>query len=182
MTDEKLIEAYKTGDNTSLEFLIKKYLQPIYGYVFSLIKNKTEAEDITQEVFVKMWKNIKKFNTTQSFKSWIFTIAKNTTLDFIKKKKNIPFSAFIGGDGVNLIENIADEAPTPLEKLESYDRAHQLYAAVEGLPIEQRETLQLRYADGLKFKEIASHMHQSIDTVKTRHRRGLERLKRYFKR
>lgn len=86
-TDQQLIAAYLKGDEKSLEILIKRYLNPIYGFAYRYVKDQQNAEDITQETFLKVWKNIKKYDKNKSFKAWIYTIAKNTVLDFIKKEK-----------------------------------------------------------------------------------------------
>ncbi len=91
LTDEQLIKNYLIGDNKALELLIKRYLTPIYNFVLRYVKNTSEAEDVTQEVFVKVWKNLKKFNDNYKFKSWLYTIAKNTSLDYLKKKKKNEF-------------------------------------------------------------------------------------------
>jgi RNA polymerase sigma-70 factor (ECF subfamily) len=86
-SDEKLITDYLRGDEKSLEILIKRYLKPIYSFTFRFVRDGQEAEDITQEVFVKMWRNLKKFKKNERFKNYLFTIAKNTCFDFLRKKK-----------------------------------------------------------------------------------------------
>lgn len=88
-SDEQLIARYLKGDEESLEFLIKKYLQPIYNFVCRYVDNEGNAKDITQEIFVKVWKNLKKFDQKRNFKTWIFSIAKNASIDFLKKEKNL---------------------------------------------------------------------------------------------
>ena len=90
-SDEQLVARYLRGDEKSLEFLIQQYLKPIYSFVYKYVGNPQEAEDITQEVFVRMWKYIKKFDQRKKFKTWIFSIAKNAAIDFLRKKKPYPF-------------------------------------------------------------------------------------------
>ena len=92
LEDKKLIQQYLKGDSKSLDFLIAKYLKMIYSFVYKNVGSQSDAEDITQEVFVKVWKNLKKFDQKKSFKPWIFQIAKNTSIDFLRKRKTIPFS------------------------------------------------------------------------------------------
>ncbi|MFA6919366.1 MAG: sigma-70 family RNA polymerase sigma factor, partial [Patescibacteria group bacterium] len=92
--DEQLVQQYLSGDEKSLEVLIQKYLKPIYNFVYRYVGDMANAEDLTQEVFVKVWKNIKKFDRKKSFKTWIFCIAKNTAFDYLRKKKSIPLSNF----------------------------------------------------------------------------------------
>lgn len=90
-SDEQLVVSYLKGDEKALEILIKRYLKLIYSFAFRFVSNSQEAEDIAQEVFIKMWRNLKKFDKNKKFKSWIFSIAKNTCLDTMKKKKIIRF-------------------------------------------------------------------------------------------
>src|SRR5579864_3367577 len=103
MKDHELVKQYLKGDEKSLEVLVAKYLNPIYRFVYSYVKDQQTAEDITQDVFLKVWKNAKKVDKNKNFKSWIYTIAKNTALDFLKKKKSIPFSSFEDADSKNLL-------------------------------------------------------------------------------
>jgi len=123
-SDQELIAAYLAGDEKSLEILIKQYLKPIYSFVYHFVGSKSDAEDITQEVFVRIWRNIKKYDPKKSFKTWIFSIAKNASIDFLRKsrsasggKKVLPFSEFEDGEGRNFIfDTLADPSFLP-EKL-----------------------------------------------------------------
>ncbi len=163
--DQELIAKYLAGDEESLEILIKKYLKPIYGFVYRYVRNSQDAEDITQETFVKAWKNLRKFDPEKSFKTWIFSIAKNTSLDFLKKKKTIPLSD-------NIIETLADPVPFTPEL--------SLTDILEKLPPKYQTVLSLRYNGHFSFREIAEVLKESIDTIKTRHRRGIARLKKFL--
>jgi len=91
ISDKKLIKQYLHGDEKSLGFLIKRYLKPIYNFVYRYVSEAASAEDITQETFVKVWKNLNKFDQRKHFKTWIFCLAKNTAIDFLRKKKEIHF-------------------------------------------------------------------------------------------
>lgn len=94
IADEILIKKYLQGDEKSLEILIQRYLKPIYSFIYRFIGNKQDAEDVTQEVFVKAWRNFKKFDQEKKFKTWIFSIAKNTAIDFLKKRRQFRFLSF----------------------------------------------------------------------------------------
>ena len=91
-TDEQLTAKYLKKDEKALEELVKRYLPLIFGFVKKYTGNQDNASDITQEVFVKVWKNIKSFDQTKSFRTWIFTIAKRTAFDHLKKRKTVSFS------------------------------------------------------------------------------------------
>jgi len=157
-TDEQLVTNYLKGDEESLEILIKRYLRPIYSFTFRFVGDSEIVEDITQEVFVKVWRNLKKFKT------WIFTIAKNACLDWQKKKKTLP---------LYFAETIRDPSPILNEPL---DRI------LERLSPKYRMVLFLRHNDHFTFREIAESLGESIDTIKTRHRRGIAILRKLLKR
>ena len=93
-SDKELIETYFSGDEMSLELLIVRYLGAIFRFVRSIIHVQEDSEDITQEIFVKAWRNLARFNREKSFKTWLLAIAKNTSLDYLRKKKPLPFSKF----------------------------------------------------------------------------------------
>ncbi len=159
-TDEQLVAHYLKGDEEALENLIKRYLKPIYSFTFRFVRNSQETEDITQNVFVKVWKNLKKFDQKKKFKTWIFAIAKNTCFDWQKKKKTLP---------LYFAETIRDPSPILNEPL---DRI------LERLSPKYRMVLFLRYNDHFTFREIAESLGESIDTIKTRHRRGIAILRK----
>lgn len=178
-SDQKLIDDYLSGDERSLEVLFGRYLKLIYGFIYRYAGgNAQDTEDITQDVFVKVWHNLKKFDRQKNFKTWIFAIAKNTAIDFIKKKKIIPFSKFENEEGENiLMETVTDPAPSPLELLEKSDIARMVNLAIEKLSLKYRLALFLRYNNDFTFREIAESLGESLNTVKSRHRRALVMLK-----
>ena len=177
--DEQLIKDYLKGDEKSLEILIESYLKPIYSFVYRYIGNLQEAEDITQEVFVRVWKNLKKFDRKRSFKVWIFSIAKNAAIDFLRKKKSIPFSEFEDREGKNmLLETIADPGPLPSELFLRKDITRILIPAMEALSPQCRMLLFLHHNDHFTFREIAETLGESINTIKSRYRRILAQLKK----
>jgi RNA polymerase sigma-70 factor (ECF subfamily) len=178
ISDVKLIEEYLKGDEKSLEILIARYLKPIYSFVYKYIGDNAKAEDITQEVFIKVWKNIKKFDRKKSFKTWIFTIAKNTAIDWQRKKKSIPLSKFEDEKGRNSItEKLEDLSLLPDELFERKNIAEILKLTMKRLAPDQRTILLLRYDEHLKFREIAEILNEPLQTVKSRHRRAVINLK-----
>lgn len=177
----QLLKKYKKGDRNAFEVLVKRYLQPIYSFVHRFVGDSRGAEDVTQDVFVKAWKNARKFDTTRSFKTWLFSIAKNASLDFLKKKKTIPFSAFDDEEGRNFIEEtIADQLPLPQEIMEKTDDANALNLVLEKLSPKYRIVLFLRYNDHFTFREIAESLSTPLHTVKSWHQRGVKMLRGIF--
>ena len=202
-SDEQLIAEYLSGDEKSLEILFGRHLKPIYSFTYRYVGGGQDAEDVTQEVFVKVWKNLHKFDphrqnkspapyrtskasSGSGFKTWIFSIAKNTAIDFLKKsrsasggKKAIPFSKFENEEGENMItETLADPSPLPQELLERAGIAQMLNSAMEKLSPQYRMVLFLRYNDHFNFREIAESLEEPLHTITSRHRRALIQLKK----
>jgi len=173
--DEKLIDNYLQGDEKALEVLIRRYLKPIYSFCFRFVGNNQEAEDITQEVFLKVWRNLKKFKKEKNFKGWLFTIAKNTCFDFLRKKKKIStlsLEKYFYLVDLSLLPNEISEKESLKEKIQE---------AIEKLSSKTREILNLYYNQGLTFREIAQTLNEPINTVKSRHRRAIEILRNRLK-
>jgi len=180
-SDQQLVADYLSGDEQSLKFLVERYLRPIYGFTYRFVNGAQDAEDVTQDIFVKVWRHIKQFDQEKSFKTWIFSIAKNAAIDFLKKKKTIPFSEFENEDGENTImENLVDSSPLPSELLERSDLKEMLAKAMEKLSPKYRMVLFLRYNDHFTFREIAESLGEPLHTVKSRHRRALIMLKKFL--
>ncbi len=175
----QLIRQYLKGDEKAFSVLLEHYMTPIYRFVFTYVNNAETAEDITQEVFLKVWRNLKKMDETKNFKSWIYTVAKNTALDFLKKKKSIPFSRFEQEDGTNVLMNtISDDAILPDKAAELLFNRAEVYNIVNKLSEKYRLVLTLYYYKYLNFREIADFLKEPISTIKSRHRRGLAMLKK----
>ncbi len=179
-SDQKLIADYLKGDEKSLEVLIGRYLKPIYSFVYHYVNNEAEAEDITQEVFIKAWGNLKRFKKEKNFKVWIFEIAKNTSIDFFRKsgsaldgKKTIPFSRFENEKGQNvLLEKIVDPKASLCDTFNN-ETLNLLNLAIEGLSPKYRIVFNYRHNDNLRFSEISQALGESINTVKSRYRRAI---------
>lgn len=179
LTDEQLVELYLKGEKKALEILIKRYLTLIFNYVLKYVKDRAVADDITQEVFVKVWKKIKKFDSRYKFKNWVYVIAKNTCLDYLKKNKAINFSELNGGeDNLFFEELIRETSASPSVGVETAQDSAIINSAVNKLPEKHQETIKLRYHGGYKFREIAEILRTSIETIKSRHRRALAYLKK----
>lgn len=178
-TDEQLVAIYLKGNKEALNILIKRYLTPIFNYALSFVKDTAAAEDLTQEVFVKVWRKIKKFDNKYKFKNWLYAIAKNTCLDYFKKNKTINFSELDLTDDNLLFEDLIKEnSASPQAELESAQTADLINSAVDKLPEKYKETVKLHHLSGFKFREIAEILGESIETIKSRNRRALIYLKK----
>lgn len=170
-SDAELISGYFSGDEKALETLFRRYFRQIYAFIYKYAGGTKDAEDIAQETFLKVWRNLKKFDKTKSFKTWIFSIAKNTAIDFLRKKKDVLLSE---------AETLTDPALSPMKLSERTEKFRGLALAVGRLPQKYSEIISLRYDDGFSFTEIARFLGRKLNTVKSRHRRGILMLKSAF--
>lgn len=178
-SDAQLVAEYLRGDKEALQILISRHLKMIYNFVYRYVCNAHDTEDLTQDIFIKTWRNLKKFDQTRSFKTWIFKIAQNTCLDFLRKKKTVPFCEFENEEGENpMAESLADPAPLPQEIFDRENLARELSLATEKLPPKYRAVLFLHYNDHLTFQEISESLGEPLDTVKSRHRRAIIALRK----
>lgn len=173
-SDEQLVAKYLKKDEKALEEIVGRYLPLIFGFVKKYTGNQDNASDITQEVFVKVWKNIRSFDQAKSFRTWIFTIAKRTAIDELRKQKAIPFSALQENGFEDLI---VDESLSILDQIFLQQQSKELTLALARLPVNYNSIIKLRADDDLSFREIANKLKEPLNTIKSRYRRGLALLK-----
>ncbi len=178
-SDQQLAVDALRGDERAMTELVDRYLKPVYAFVYRLTGSAEDAQDIAQETFVKVWKNLKKFRPDASFKTWVLAIARNTAIDWLRKKKNPVFSEFTQDDGYNVLtETLADPAPLPDELVARMQEKHLLDGLLGALPAGDREILLLHYNDHLTFADIGTMIKRPLNTVKSRHRRALIALRK----
>lgn len=178
-----LIEQSIAGDGQALELLLSRYMTPIYSFVLSLTRDVPMAEDVTQETCIKIWKHLKRFDTAKSFKTWVFAIAKNTAYDALKKKKALPFSAFIDNDDdvqESWEARIADEEPLADEVLSRADIREELNLWLKSIPAHFEQILRMHYQEDFSLNEIADILGEPYNTIKSRHGRAIRALKKRF--
>ncbi len=177
-----LISESLAGDEKAFEELLSPYLSPVYSFVLSLTHDVLMAEDVTQETCIKVWKHLGRFDAERSFKTWIFAIAKNTAFDALKKKRDLPFSAFFRGEDEEVeeswLDRIADEAPLADEVLARAESVELLEQKLQTLPEGFQQILRLRYQEDFSLSEIAEILGEPYNTVKSRHGRALLGLRR----
>ena len=178
-TDGDLALAAVAGDRGAFAALVERHAGSVYKFSYRFVRNGPDAEDAAQETFIRVWNNLKKFDATKSFTTWIFAIAKNVSLDILKKRRTSPFSALAEED------DVVDAILAPyIAAFDASDAAFDqgilksdLDVLLGRLPEYYRDVLVMRYTDNLRFREIAERLHEPIDTVKSRHRRGLALLR-----
>ncbi len=179
-----LIQSSLVGNEKAFEELLSVYLRPVYAFVLSLTRDVSMAEDVTQETYIKIWKYLGRFDVTKSFKTWIFTIAKNTAYDALKKRRDLPFSSFSVIEDEELeepwAERIADEMPLADEILARAESAELLEQKLSELQSGFQQILRLHYQDDFSLQEIAEILGEPYNTIKSRHGRALRSLRDIF--
>jgi RNA polymerase sigma-70 factor, ECF subfamily len=174
LEDKQLVLNFRLGDEQAFEILVDRYLKPLYRFVFQFTQNEQVAEDIVQETFVKVWKSLAKFDENKKFSTWLYAIAKNTALDWLKKKKTLPFSVFESADGSNFLEMFEDQtAPMALELWQKMDNAQEAEQFLNSLSPQLRTLLLLHYKEGFSLVEIAEIFGKPVNTIKSQTRRAI---------
>jgi len=171
----------------NIEQLIEEHLKSVYNFVYRIVNDKDETEDIVQEVFVKVWKKITppspSYNKkgSQNLKSWIFTIARNTTIDYFRKRKNVNFSQMdsqTDSDEKSFEENITDIEPLPDDIFMKKELGNELEKVLTKIRPDFREIILLHYTEDLTFAEIAEITGKHLNTIKSHHLRALSALRK----
>lgn len=143
----------------------------IFTYILMNTKDYYLAEDILQEVFIKAYKNYDSYQANSSFKTWIFKIAQNTTIDFMRKKNALKYY-------IELTLNERDTKPLPEQILQLNEEELQLYHAIQTLKLHFRQVILLRKIKGFSTKETAEILNWSESKVKSNLKRGLVELRK----
>lgn len=171
-SDEQLIKAYRSGDDGALRELIDKHSPSIYRFIYRLIGKPAEVTDVTQEVFIKMWKNLPAFKPEKNFKAWLFTIAHHTAIDHLRRKKPLLFSQLDTEESA-FADTLADPEPLADNIISNRELGERLTEALETIRPEHRTIVLLHIAHDLTFLEIAEIVHKPLNTVKSQYRRAL---------
>ena len=180
-TDEEIVTLYKVGNEEAFKQLIERYTASLYNFI-ARTTNQNDAPDIVQEIFIKVWKNLNRFDPIKaSFKTWIFTVARNAATDFLRKKKSLLFSDIEKEGEENedyFVENIPDEEILPDESMQKLQDREVLIKILKKLSLEENEILTLYYQEEMTFDSIGKVLNKSLNTVKSKHRRALIKLKK----
>jgi RNA polymerase sigma-70 factor (ECF subfamily) len=177
-TDGELALRARDGDEDAVSELVRRHLGAVLSLCVRITGDRAAAEDAAQEAFVKAWRNLKRYDEEKPFRPWMLQIARNASLDLLRKRRATPFSALSGADDAPKFEDsLEDDAPLPDEVFERARIGEEVSDALGKLPERDRSVLSLRYEDGLSFDEIAEVMKAPMNTVKSWHRRALAKMR-----
>jgi RNA polymerase sigma-70 factor (ECF subfamily) len=166
---QRAIARCKRGDRDALRLLYERYAGNVYGYTRSIVRDDKEAEDLTQQVFLKLITAIVKYDDQGvPFSGWLLRLARNVALDHLRRRRPIPAEEVFGAD------HQADDT--------ALHRARSLRTALVALPYEQREVILMRHLVGLTPPEIATRMGRSESSIHGLHHRGRRALQQELRR
>ena len=174
MNDEELIKRVKNGDIEAFEEIISIYESKVFGIIQHMVRNQNEIEDIAQEVFIKVYKNINKFQGNSSLYTWIYKITVNLCLDEIRKKKEVIYL----DEKIKVDDGEIDvQLPSNEKTQEQLYEQKELKECIDKLPAKQKAMIVLRDIKGFSYEEIAEITGIKLGTVKSQINRARIKLK-----
>jgi RNA polymerase sigma factor (sigma-70 family) len=165
--DLLLVEEAKKGNEKAFANLMNRYRDSIYFMLLKMVKNPSDAEDLTIEAFGKAFRNIESYTPRFAFSTWLFMIATNNCIDFIRRKKASPTPLDQLQDGIDsLTINIQSDMPDPEEALINDQKIATLRKIVNQLKSPYKEIIELRYYKEYSYEEISAELNIPIGTVK----------------
>ena len=158
--DYGVLRKAQRGDERAFSLIVRAYEVPVYNYVLRLVGDRALAEDLTQEVFIRVFQGLSKFSLRSKFTTWLFQVTKNRVLDELRASERRP-RALVAIDDLPPLEAV----DTPAEQLEAIDA---LWRAVDELNTDLKMALLLRDVVGLSYNEIADSLETTLATVKWR--------------
>jgi RNA polymerase sigma factor (sigma-70 family) len=173
LQDFKLVERALLGEQSAYGELMQRYNRSLYHTILKIVRNVDDAEDLTMEAFAKAFKNLDKFKQDFTFSTWLFRIATNNCIDFIRKKKlnttsldNFYISRDGGDDGEEYGLDVKDDQLDPQEEAIRSQKALLLQNLVNKLPTKYRKLVTMRYFDEMAYQEISNELQLPLGTIK----------------
>lgn len=183
VSDHELVTRAQLGSETAYRELLDRYQRPVFSIILRMIRDREQAEDLAQETFVRVFNHIGRYDPRYKFSSWIFKIATNLTIDWIRRKELNTVSIDGSRNAVTSDEmeasaiTIVSEDENPEELLEAKELGEEIEQAIGKLRPEYRAAILLRHVEGREYQEIAEIMALPLGTVKTYIHRGRNELR-----
>ena len=172
LADGELVRQALAGVQQASREIVRRYQQPVFSLIMHMMRERTVAEDLTQEAFAKAFAALRSYDSTRKFSSWLFKIAHNHAIDRLRRAR----PDLVSLEGSAEAESWPADIASPEEMAEREELADAMRAALNRLRIEYREALVLRYQEGLSQQEVADIMGITEGTAKTYLHRGRKAL------
>jgi len=171
MNDKELIQKIAAKDHAAIKALVDRYQSLVINTCYNLLGNRQDAEDVAQEVFLQVYKSAKKFRQEAKLSTWLYRIAVNRSLNFIRDKKQSGWlrslSSLLEGERQRVAEVPASDSDRPDVVLEKKERNVMLQKAIDSLPGKQRAAFIFHKYEGMSYQEIAEILHRSLSSVES---------------
>ncbi|MCK4819089.1 sigma-70 family RNA polymerase sigma factor [bacterium] len=180
-TDEELISRFQKGDIYAFEEIVHRYKDPLVNFIYNYVGNRTEAEDIVQETFLRVFKNKHLYRSIAKFSTWIYTIASNLAKTELRRRKRRRFLSLshMGYDDKDY--ELPDEYFSPERIVDNKMQGKAIRKEIEALPEKFKEVVILRDIQEFSYEEISNILKIPVGTVKSRVNRGRLRLQKRLK-
>ena len=178
LPDALLVKQYIDGNENALAILIERHQSKIYGFIYSKVQDSDVADDVFQDVFIKVIRTLKgkHYNEEGKFLPWVMRIAHNLVIDTFRREKKMPL--YRETEEFSIFSILSDNTPTIESQMITEQVENDLLRLVKELPDDQRQVLEMRIYDDLSFKEIADMTGVSINTALGRMRYALLNLRK----
>lgn len=178
-TDEALVASVLAGREESFGEIIARYQSRLVNYLYRMLRNEEDAHDLAQEVFLKIYDALDRYDDRYRFSTWLFRVAQNAAIDQIRKRrlKLVSLHRPEQNDGEGGEWELPSSEPNPYQDARNVERGVAIREAIEGLPWEYRELIMLRHYGELSYDEIATMKRMPLGTVKNKLFRGRQMLK-----
>lgn len=172
--DGELVKAFQAGDKAAFDKLVLKHKDKLFNLCYWFLGDKQEANDSAQDVFIKIYRSLKKFRLESAFSTWLYRIASNTCKNRLKSLEHRQKKKMVWLDNPGDLDNrehsakIQAESPSPMLELEKKERMMLIQKAIGLLPAEQRTVVVLRDIEGLSYEEVTNITGFNLGTVKSR--------------
>jgi len=180
-TDEQLIARFQQEDEYAYDLLVKRYKDPLMSFIFRFVNDKTDAEDILQETFLRLYKNKHYYKEIAKFSTWIYTIAGNLAKTELRKKKRRNFFSIHNFMDTEKDYELPDKGITPDREANSNITNLEIQKAIDKLSAKFKQVILLRDVQGFSYEEIAKIVNVPLGTVKSRVNRARLKLQQDLK-
>ncbi len=183
LEDDVLVKEAREGDEQSYKRLVNKYERALYYHILKMVKDKEQVEDLVQEAFVKAFDNLESYNTNYAFSTWLYRIATNHTIDYLRKKKlqtlsiDKPRKTKSGEMEMQLEDQSSQTDRSIIRK----QRQNIVQDAIDELPVKYRKVIRLRHMEEKSYQEISEELGKPLGTVKAHIFRAREMLYKSLK-